>query len=205
MYYAILRDVRRLVVALSRARLGLYILGCVPLFNRCYELRQSFRLLLRKPTQLELLPNETFDMENRRLADEPPTTQCVQIVDTVHMSHFVAEFYKSNIELLKLRHLETVDQETMEIDQTEPTEPKVGIALLTLPLINCLFINLQICFTLTLQEPASNGIQGQNTSTTTEAAEKEQQKTGATAGEHTETPIVFEQIDFERLQEIPKY
>src|SRR5690348_14190803 len=33
-----LRDVRRLVVALSRARLGLYILGRVNLFKKCYEL-----------------------------------------------------------------------------------------------------------------------------------------------------------------------
>ena len=34
-----LRDVRRLVVALSRARLGLYIFGRCDVFNNCLELR----------------------------------------------------------------------------------------------------------------------------------------------------------------------
>lgn len=33
-----LRDVRRLVVAMSRARLGLYVFARVSLFNNCFEL-----------------------------------------------------------------------------------------------------------------------------------------------------------------------
>lgn len=37
------RDVRRLVVAMSRARLGLYIFGRVSLFQNCYELSPTFR------------------------------------------------------------------------------------------------------------------------------------------------------------------
>lgn len=38
-----LRDIRRLVVAMSRARLGLYILGRQQLFNKCLELRPVFQ------------------------------------------------------------------------------------------------------------------------------------------------------------------
>ena len=38
-----LRDVRRLVVAMSRARLGLYIFARVDLFRNCYELSPAFR------------------------------------------------------------------------------------------------------------------------------------------------------------------
>jgi superfamily I DNA and/or RNA helicase len=38
-----LRDVRRLVVAMSRARLGLYIFGRTSLFASCYELQPTFR------------------------------------------------------------------------------------------------------------------------------------------------------------------
>ena len=38
-----LRDVRRLVVAMSRARLGLYIVGRQQLFGNCYELQPTFR------------------------------------------------------------------------------------------------------------------------------------------------------------------
>ena len=37
-----IRDVRRLVVAMSRARLGLYVLARVSLFRNCFELRPTF-------------------------------------------------------------------------------------------------------------------------------------------------------------------
>ena len=37
-----LRDVRRLVVAMSRARLGLYVLARVALFQNCFELSPAF-------------------------------------------------------------------------------------------------------------------------------------------------------------------
>lgn len=40
-----LRDVRRLVVAMSRARLGLYIFGRVSLFKNCFELQPTFKLV----------------------------------------------------------------------------------------------------------------------------------------------------------------
>jgi len=53
-----LRDVRRLVVALSRARLGLYIVAKKSLFSNCYELSQSFDLLNKNPEKLHLFPNE---------------------------------------------------------------------------------------------------------------------------------------------------
>lgn len=38
-----LRDVRRLVVAMSRARLGLYVFGRKDLFAECFELQPVFR------------------------------------------------------------------------------------------------------------------------------------------------------------------
>jgi intron-binding protein aquarius len=38
-----LRDVRRLVVAMSRARLGLYIVGRQALFANCFELQPAFK------------------------------------------------------------------------------------------------------------------------------------------------------------------
>jgi intron-binding protein aquarius len=56
-----LRDVRRLVVALSRARLGLYIFGRVSLFRSCFELTPAFSILLaRGTTQLQLVMDESF-------------------------------------------------------------------------------------------------------------------------------------------------
>ncbi len=53
-----IRDVRRLVVALSRARLGLYIFGRAELFANCYELRPAMKQLLARPQQLHLHPSE---------------------------------------------------------------------------------------------------------------------------------------------------
>ena len=53
-----LRDVRRLVVAMSRARLGLYIFARVGLFQNCYELQPAFNILTRRPLELHLCPNE---------------------------------------------------------------------------------------------------------------------------------------------------
>lgn len=72
-----LRDVRRLVVALSRARLGLYIFARVDQFANCQELRPAFdRLLGRRglgpdnevrPTCLHLTPWETWKVSRKLL------------------------------------------------------------------------------------------------------------------------------------------
>ncbi len=55
-----LRDVRRLIVALSRARLGLYIFGRAQLFKSCFELTPAFNILLKRPVKLELVLNELY-------------------------------------------------------------------------------------------------------------------------------------------------
>ncbi|KAL2172214.1 hypothetical protein VTG60DRAFT_7058 [Thermothelomyces hinnuleus] len=60
-----LRDIRRLTVALSRARLGLYILGRREVFESCYELRQAFELLLQRPDKLTLVTGEMWPSKRR--------------------------------------------------------------------------------------------------------------------------------------------
>ncbi|KAI7884684.1 P-loop containing nucleoside triphosphate hydrolase protein [Lichtheimia hyalospora FSU 10163] len=64
-----LRDVRRLIVAMSRAKLGLYIFGRKDLFANCYELQPVFSKLLQRPTELSLRPNETY-MQTTRTVDD---------------------------------------------------------------------------------------------------------------------------------------
>lgn len=54
-----LRDVRRLVVAMSRARLGLYVFCRRSLFENCYELLPTFRLLLQRPDDLAVVLDES--------------------------------------------------------------------------------------------------------------------------------------------------
>lgn len=81
-----IRDVRRLIVALSRARLGLYVFGRKDLYANCYELSSAFKQLLAKPVKLQVLPEEPAD--STRKADE--VCDVVHSVDNVeHMGLLV--------------------------------------------------------------------------------------------------------------------
>jgi intron-binding protein aquarius len=64
-----LRDVRRLIVAMSRARLGLYVFGRRQIFENCYELKQVFVQLLARPDKLCLQHGENY-----------PTTRSVGLI-----------------------------------------------------------------------------------------------------------------------------
>ena len=55
-----LRDVRRLVVAMSRARLGLYVFCRLKLFEGCLELAPAFGRILTRPSVLEVVPEERY-------------------------------------------------------------------------------------------------------------------------------------------------
>jgi intron-binding protein aquarius len=55
-----LRDIRRWVVALSRARLGLYVLGRRRLFESCAELGQTWDKLIANGDQLQLVSGEMW-------------------------------------------------------------------------------------------------------------------------------------------------
>uniref|UniRef100_A0A0M3I3F3 AAA_11 domain-containing protein n=1 Tax=Ascaris lumbricoides TaxID=6252 RepID=A0A0M3I3F3_ASCLU len=98
------RDVRRLVVALSRARLGLYVLGRVELYRNCFEITPAFQKLCLHPTKLLIVPNETFP-SSRKLG-APPPMQPIEIHDTTHMSTFVHQFYMSNMQQMKASYKE---------------------------------------------------------------------------------------------------
>jgi intron-binding protein aquarius len=69
-HFGHLRDVRRLVVAMSRARLGLYVFARAGLFANCYELRPTFRQLIARPLQLALVPGEQYGNVSRNVNDE---------------------------------------------------------------------------------------------------------------------------------------
>lgn len=95
-----IRDVRRLVVALSRARLGLYVLGRSKVFMDCLELTPAMRIFAKYPRKLVILPFEahpTIRKWNERSKDGEP----MEIQDTLHMTHFVHEFYMSNLPAMR--------------------------------------------------------------------------------------------------------
>lgn len=64
-----LRDVRRLIVATSRARLGCYVFGSAALFRDCFEIQPTFRHWDSRPTVLGLVRGECYTTCKRGLAD----------------------------------------------------------------------------------------------------------------------------------------
>ncbi|KXX79826.1 Intron-binding protein aquarius [Madurella mycetomatis] len=99
-----LRDIRRLTVALSRARLGLYILGRRDVFEACYELRDAFELLLKRPDKLVLVTGELWPSE-RMLADEAdkenvPGEAVMEGVE--HLGQYVFEMTNTRIKQLRV-------------------------------------------------------------------------------------------------------
>lgn len=90
-----LRDVRRLVVAMSRARLGLYIFGRINLFTNCFELTRTFNQLLQKPVRLQIVPGEKRPMDQALATDRlasaaPDPAQVLEVRDVLHMGELVA-------------------------------------------------------------------------------------------------------------------
>ncbi len=103
-----LRDIRRLTVALSRARLGLYILGRRDVFEACYELRQAFELLLQRPDKLALVTGELWpstrmlaDEEGGSVSDAATATGEAVMEGVEHLGQYVFEMTKTKVSQLR--------------------------------------------------------------------------------------------------------
>ena len=83
-----LRDVRRLVVAVSRARLGLYVFCRHSLFGAVHDLKQTFDQFAEKPTKLQLVLGENYPSE-RKVSDEIPKDNILELDDVSHMGSIV--------------------------------------------------------------------------------------------------------------------
>ncbi|XP_067939363.1 RNA helicase aquarius-like [Watersipora subatra] len=94
-----LRDVRRLVVAMSRARLGLYVFGRVSLFQNCVELTPTFSQLTERPLKLHLLPTEVYPTQ-RPLEHVPAKGEAMVVTDMQAMTFFVYDMYNSQVQLM---------------------------------------------------------------------------------------------------------
>ncbi|KAB5570757.1 P-loop containing nucleoside triphosphate hydrolase protein [Coniochaeta sp. 2T2.1] len=97
-----LRDIRRLTVALSRARLGLYILGRRSVFESCFELREAFGLLLQRPDKLTLVTGELWP-STRLLAEEggKEVTGETVMENVEHLGQYVYEMTQTRIKQLR--------------------------------------------------------------------------------------------------------
>ncbi|EME77465.1 uncharacterized protein MYCFIDRAFT_158285 [Pseudocercospora fijiensis CIRAD86] len=95
-----LRDLRRLTVALSRARLGLYVLGRKEVFESSLELREAFEPLFEKSTKLELVGNEMFGA-TQRLVDDANVQNVAEMAGVEHLGQYVFEMTQAKVKALK--------------------------------------------------------------------------------------------------------
>ena len=90
-----LRDIRRLVVAVSRARRGLYVLGRQSLWESVTELRRTFDLFQQHSTKLQLVVGETCPTE--RLVKDP-VEDVLEVEDVSHLGMMVHQMQEELLE-----------------------------------------------------------------------------------------------------------
>ena len=100
-----LRDIRRWVVALSRARLGLYILGRSELYQTVHDLQPIVKIWDERPHELELVVGETFPTE-RQAKDIVPKDELFRVEKVDQLGAMVYE--------LQAQLLEHMDTEVTE-------------------------------------------------------------------------------------------
>ncbi|KAI8336492.1 DEAD helicases superfamily protein [Blakeslea trispora] len=100
-----IRDMRRLVVAMSRARLGLYVFCNKTLFENCYELEPTFKQLISRPSQLQILPTEKYPVE-RALEED---IRSVTVTDVEEMGQLVYKLSQEQLEWMRQQEAERQD------------------------------------------------------------------------------------------------
>merc|ERR1712000_304294 len=97
-------DIRRLVVAASRARLGLYVFCRQELFENCYELSPTFAQLLSRPPLLSLVLNERYPT-SRPVASAVPNPVVTTVENVTSMGVLV---YKMTQEVMQSQQAATL-------------------------------------------------------------------------------------------------
>ncbi|KAI0010274.1 P-loop containing nucleoside triphosphate hydrolase protein [Xylariaceae sp. FL0662B] len=124
-----LRDIRRLTVALSRARLGLYILGRREVFEACYELRPAFELLLRRPDKLVLATGEMWPSERVQAEEDGTTVPGEAIMEGVeHLRHFVDDMTKVKVDQMRAEGGLPEAVVTEEVKALQPVMEEDGVS-----------------------------------------------------------------------------
>lgn len=125
-----LRDARRLIVAMSRARLGLYIFCRKPLFENCHELKSVFSDLCSRPDHLMLVENEFYPTQRKVVSllknwsynnqlDSQPTL--FQVSDIAHMGQIVTTLMTS-VSLREAKLQEQIQVAAMQVAAAEAEE-----------------------------------------------------------------------------------
>lgn len=116
---------------MSRARLGLYILGRREVFEACHELRPAFDLLLSRPDKLMLVTNELFPASRPAPAADEDGAAAVEnevaMEGVEHLGQYVFEMTSTKMTQLASENtmvdVETiVEEEGDEGDEVEDGE-----------------------------------------------------------------------------------
>ncbi|KNC77188.1 hypothetical protein SARC_10346 [Sphaeroforma arctica JP610] len=110
-----IRDVRRLVVALSRARLGLYVFGRLSMFKDCFELQNAMDLLVKRPTTLQLVLGETYPCGRKNTNHAKKNVKGIE--DVVAMHEYVA-----GVASQMNRQLDAYSQQASKAEQALPED-----------------------------------------------------------------------------------
>nr|XP_002131605.1 RNA helicase aquarius [Ciona intestinalis] len=113
-----IRDVRRLVVAMSRARLGLYVFARVSLFSNCFELSPAFRQLMSRPLNLGIVTGEKYPPKMLR----SPGNSHLTMTDMTHMHRYVYDMYIDIARDMNLK--QPVQQQQLEKPPPEDKKAK---------------------------------------------------------------------------------
>lgn len=90
-----------MTVALSRARLGLYILGRREVFEACPELRTAFDQLLQRPDKLMLVTGEMWPTQRDFMDGDGLVKEEVAMESVEHLGQFVFEMTNAKMKQLK--------------------------------------------------------------------------------------------------------
>jgi intron-binding protein aquarius len=90
-----------MTVAVSRARLGLYILGRREVFEACTELRPAFDLLLNRPDKLMLVTGELWPSERQVAEEDGPVDGEAAMEGVEHLGQYVFEMTNTKLKQLQ--------------------------------------------------------------------------------------------------------
>ena len=115
-----------MTVAMSRARLGLYILGRREVFEACPELRPAFDVLLARPDKLMLTTGEMFPTARPLLEDDNAAVEGEVAMESVeHLGKYVYEMTGTSMQQYERERGVPMDGEVIAEEQEEDGDEDV--------------------------------------------------------------------------------
>jgi hypothetical protein len=116
-----LRDVRRAIVAFSRARFGLYVFCRRSLFEACPELSPIFQCFCSRPATLQLVPGERWPMGTSTATAQRPKS--LEVKDIFQMAAIVEGAMRLKTSVPLQGTTATITTDAIVLDGAPPGDP----------------------------------------------------------------------------------